>query len=76
MPAKTKKPVKTAKTAKYCVVIVELDTKLRGRDKTKPHLYIGMSKKLPEARLKTLKAPGSAGPEIERRKNRRQLWKR
>lgn len=68
MPAKTKKPVKPAK---YYVVIVELDTKLRGRDKTKPHLYIGMSKTPPEARLKTLKAPGSAGPEIERRKNRR-----
>ena len=68
MPAKTKKPVKTPK---YYVVIVELDTKLRGRDKTKPHLYIGMAKAPPEARLKTLKAPGSAGPDIERRKNRR-----
>jgi predicted GIY-YIG superfamily endonuclease len=63
MPAKTKKP---AKTAKYCVVIVELDTKLRGRDKTKPHLYIGISKTLPEARLKKLKEPGSAGPDYAR----------
>ena len=63
MPAKTKKPVKTPK---YYVVIVELDTKLRGRDKTKPHLYIGMSKALPEARLKTLKEPGSAGPDYAR----------
>jgi predicted GIY-YIG superfamily endonuclease len=63
MPAKTKKP---AKTAKYCVVIIELDTKLRGRDKTKPHLYIGISKTLPEARLKTLKGPGSAGPDYAR----------
>jgi len=63
MPTKTKKP---AKTAKYCVVIVELDTKLRGRDKAKPHLYIGISKTLPEARLKTLKGPGSAGPDYAR----------
>ncbi|MEY3414691.1 MAG: hypothetical protein RJA79_1566 [Actinomycetota bacterium] len=63
MPAKTKKPVKTPK---YYVVIVELDTKLRGRDKTKPHLYIGMSKAPPEARLKKLKEPGSAGPDYAR----------
>ena len=66
MPATTKKPAKTAKTPKYCVVIIELDTKLRGRDKTKPHLYIGMSKALPEARLKKLKEPGSAGPDYAR----------
>jgi Uri superfamily endonuclease len=66
MPATTKKPVKTAKTPKYCVVIVELDTKLRGQDKTKPHLYIGMSKSSPEARLKALKGPGSAGPDYAR----------
>jgi len=63
MPAKTKKP---AKTAKYHVVIVELDTKLRAEDQSKPHLYIGMSKTLPEARLKTLKGPGSAGPDYAR----------
>ena len=64
MPAKTKKPAKTAKTAKYCVVIVELDTKLRGRDKTKPHLYIAMSKSSPEDLLKKLKGP--AGPDYAR----------
>jgi len=63
MPAKTKKPVKTPK---YYVVIVELDTKLRGRDKTKPHLYIGMSKTPPEARLKTLQGSRSAGPDYVR----------
>ena len=63
MPAKTKKP---AKTAKYCVVIIELDTKLRGRDKTKPHLYIGTSKIAPEDRLKKFKEPGSAGPDYAR----------
>ena len=66
MPAKTKKPVKTAKTAKYCVVIVELDTKLRGRDKTKPHLYIGISRTLPEAQLKTLQESRTAGPDYAR----------
>ncbi len=68
MPAKTKKPVKTPK---YYVVIVELDTKLRGRDKTKPHLYIGMSKTAPKDRFKKLQESRTAGPDIERQKNRR-----
>jgi predicted GIY-YIG superfamily endonuclease len=63
MPAKTKKPVKTAK---YCVVIVELDTKLRGKDQSKPHLYIGMSKTAPEDRLKKLQESLSAGPDYAR----------
>ena len=72
MPTKTKKAAKPAKvgantkTAKYYVVIVELDTKLRGRDKTKPHLYIGMSKTPPEARLKTLQGSRLAGPDYAR----------
>ena len=72
MPTKTKKAAKPAKvgaktkTAQYCVVIVELDTKLRAKDQSKPHLYIGMSKTPPEARLKTLKGPGSAGPDYAR----------
>ena len=66
MPATTKKPVKSAKTPKYCVVIVELDTKLRGKDQSKPHLYIGMSKTAPEDRLKKLQESRSAGPDIER----------
>ena len=75
MPAKSKKtsnPAKPAKaggdtkTAKYYVVIVELDTKLRGKDQSKPHLYICMSKTPPEARLKTLKGSGSAGLDYAR----------
>ncbi len=72
MPTKTKKAAKPAKvgantkTAKYYVVIVELDTKSRARDKTKPHLYIGMSKTPPEARLKTLQGSRLAGPDYAR----------
>ena len=70
MPTKTKKAAKPAKvgaktkTAQYCVVIVELDTKLRANGQSKPHLYIGMSKTAPEDRLKKLK--GSAGPDYAR----------
>ena len=70
MPAQPKKAAKPAKsgartkTAQYCVVIVELDTKLRANGQSKPHLYIGMSKTSPEARLKKLK--GSAGPDYAR----------
>ena len=63
MPAKTKKPVKTPK---YYVVIVELDTKLRGRDKTKPHLYTGMSKTPPEDQLTKIQESRSAGPDYAR----------
>ncbi|CAB4532789.1 unannotated protein [freshwater metagenome] len=72
MPAKTKKAAKPAKvgaktkTAEYCVVIVELDTKLRANGQSKPHLYIGMSKTSPEARLKKLKGTGTAGPDYAR----------
>ena len=68
MPTKTKKAAKPAKvgaktkTAQYCVVIVELDTKLRANGQSKPHLYIGMSKTSPEARLKTLQESRSTGP--------------
>ena len=68
MPAQPKKAAKPAKsgaktkTAQYCVVIVELDTKLRANGQSKPHLYIGMSTTSPEAQLKKLKGPGSAGP--------------
>ena len=70
MPAQPKNPAKPTKsgaktkTAQYCVVIVELDTKLRAKGQSEPHLYIGMSKTSPEARLKKLK--GSAGPEYAR----------
>ena len=72
MPTKTKKAAKPAKvgaktkTAQYCVVIVELDTKLRANGQSKPHLYIGMSKTAPEARLKTLQGSRSAGPDYAR----------
>lgn len=72
MPAKTKKAAKPTKvgaktkTTQYCVVIVELDTKLRANGQSKPHLYIGMSKTSPEAWLKTLKGPGTAGPDYAR----------
>ena len=72
MPAQPKKVAKPAKSgartkpAQYCVVIVELDTKLRANGQSKPHLYIGMSKTSPEARLKKLKGPGSAGPDYAR----------
>ena len=72
MPAKTKKAAKPAKvglktkTVRYCVVIVELDTKLRANGQSKPHLNIGMSKTSPEAGLKKLKGPGTAGPNYAR----------
>ena len=72
MPTKTKKAAKPAKvgantkTAKYYVVIVELDTKSRARDKTKPHLYIGMSKTPPEDWLEKFKGPGTAGSDYAR----------
>jgi hypothetical protein len=72
MPTKFKKAAKPAKvgantkTAKYYVVIVELDTKLRARDKTKPHLYIGMSKTPPEDWLEKFKGPGTAGSDYAR----------
>ena len=70
MPAQPKKVTKPAKvgaktkTAQYCVVIVELDTKLRANGQSKPHLYISMSTTPPEDRLKKLK--GSAGPDYAR----------
>jgi predicted GIY-YIG superfamily endonuclease len=72
MPAQPKKVAKPAKSgartkpAQYCVVIVELDTKLRANGQSKPHLYIGMSKTAPEARLKTLQGSRSAGPDYAR----------
>ena len=72
MPAQPKKAAKPAKSgartkpAQYCVVIVELDTKLRANGQSKPHLYIGMSKTTPEARLKTLQGSRSAGPDYAR----------
>lgn len=72
MPAQPKKAAKPAKSgartkpAQYCVVIVELDTKLRANGQSKPHLYIGMSKTAPEARLKTLQGSRSAGPDYAR----------
>ena len=72
MPTKTKKAAKPAKvgantkTAKYYVVLVELDTKLPANGQSKPHLYIGMSKTPPEARLKTLQGSRLAGPDYAR----------
>ena len=72
MPAQPKKAAKPTKSgartkpAQYCVVIVELDTKLRANGQSKPHLYIGMSKTAPEARLKTLQGSRSAGPDYAR----------
>ena len=68
-PTKAAKPAKSGpstKPAQYCVVIVELDTKLRANGQSKPHLYIGMSTTSPEAQLKKLKGPGSAGPDYAR----------